>query len=246
METEWTAINVRTSMEGFYITVWGDLEHYHEAKLFLTDKANSFIKDVLHFEPKLLALQFELWVVGNFSAGIMHRVSNVHITVASAVKTCVLCYGLMCCTNNILQKNKLASKKIPMNYDNYEKRIVKIYAVAIDGWTYRNVCNPGKIGRCEHLISLLDALVTGKCSWIVLSEDALSEHITNNHKRQASGEQVYKACKAAHWHKVDSAKSAQMISDSDLEDGKEESLEASVDGGNTAQGDSSGMLCGPE
>ncbi|KAG1732304.1 hypothetical protein EDB19DRAFT_1609349, partial [Suillus lakei] len=35
--------------------------------------------------------------------------------------------------DNILQKNKLASKKIPMNYDNYEKRIVEIYAVAIDG-----------------------------------------------------------------------------------------------------------------
>ncbi|KAG1719985.1 hypothetical protein EDB19DRAFT_1599981, partial [Suillus lakei] len=72
---------------------------------------------------------------------------------------------------NILQKNKLASKKIPMNYNNYEKRIVEIYAVAIDGWTYgKSVCNPGKIGGCEHLISLLDVLVTGKCSWIVLSE----------------------------------------------------------------------------
>lgn len=48
------------------MAVRGDLEHYHEAKLFLTTKAKSFIKDVLHFEPKLLALKFESWVVGNF------------------------------------------------------------------------------------------------------------------------------------------------------------------------------------
>jgi len=42
------------------------VEHYHEAKVFLTAKAKSFIKDVLHFEPKLLALKFESWVVGDF------------------------------------------------------------------------------------------------------------------------------------------------------------------------------------
>ncbi|KAG1749256.1 hypothetical protein EDB19DRAFT_1904770 [Suillus lakei] len=237
MEKEWT-------MEGFYIAVRGDLEHYHEAKLFLTDKAKSLIKDVLHFEPKLLALKFESWVVGNFSTESAMSTSQ-RLPLSKLISLCR--QNIQDGLDNILQKNKLASKKIPINYDNYEKRIVEIYAVAIDGWTYgKSVCNPGKIGRREHLISLLDALVTGKCSWIVLSEDALSEHITNNHKHQASGEQVYKARKATCRHKVDSAKSAQMISDSNLEDGKEESLEVSVDGGNTAQGDSSGMLRGPE
>ncbi|KAG1745400.1 uncharacterized protein EDB91DRAFT_1269742 [Suillus paluster] len=219
MEKEWTAINARTSMEGFYIAVRGDLEHYHEAKLFLTAKAKSFIKDVLHFEPKLLALKFE-----------SHRVVDVHDTAASIVET-----------HNILQKNKLASKKIPMNYNNYEKRIVEVYAIAIDGWTYeKSVCNPGKIGRREHLIKLLDALVTGTCSWVTLNDDEVSERISNNCKHQASGEQVYKPRKAARRHKADSAKSAQIISDSNLEDGEEDnhneqdgsntnSLEGSVD-----------------
>lgn len=64
--TQWLAIHARTSVEGFYIAVRGDLEHYHEAKIFLTAKAKSFIKDVLHFEPKHLALKFESWAVGDF------------------------------------------------------------------------------------------------------------------------------------------------------------------------------------
>ncbi|KAG1724732.1 hypothetical protein EDB19DRAFT_1915398 [Suillus lakei] len=143
--TEWTAINVHTSMEGFYITVWGDLEHYHEAKLFLTDKANSFIKDVLHFEPKLLTLKFKSWVVGNFSTESAMSTSR-WLLLSKLVSLCR--QNIQDGLDNILQKNKLASKKIPMNYDNYEKRIVKIYAVAINGWTYRNVCNPGVDLHC--------------------------------------------------------------------------------------------------
>ncbi|KAG2361987.1 hypothetical protein BDR07DRAFT_1584621, partial [Suillus spraguei] len=180
-------------MEGFYIAVQGDLEHYHKAKLFLTDKAKSFIRDVLHFEPKLLALKFKPWVSA--------MSTSQWLLLSKLVSLCR--QNIQDGLDNILQKNKLASKKIPMNYDNYEKRVVEIYAVAIDGWTYgKSVCNPRKIGHCEHLISLLDALVTGKCSWIVLSEDALLERITNNHKHQASGEQVYKTRKAARRHKV--------------------------------------------
>jgi hypothetical protein len=74
---QWTAINAHTSIQGFYIAVWGDLEHFHEAKLFLTAKAKSFIKDVLHFKLKHLALKFETWVVGNFGARIISVVLEV-------------------------------------------------------------------------------------------------------------------------------------------------------------------------
>ncbi|KAG1853524.1 hypothetical protein F4604DRAFT_1548900, partial [Suillus subluteus] len=80
-------------------------EHFHEAKVFLTAKAKSFIKDVLHFEPKHLALKFDV----------------------------VLCYGLMRGADSILQENNLASKKVQMNYENYEKNIIEVYGVAING-----------------------------------------------------------------------------------------------------------------
>ncbi|KAG0692931.1 hypothetical protein DFH29DRAFT_1007900 [Suillus ampliporus] len=221
MEKEWTAINARTSMEGFYIAVRGDLEHYHEAKLFLTAKAKSFIKDVLHFEPKLLALKFESWVVGNFGAESSMSTTQ-RLPLSKLVSLCR--QNIQDGLDNILQKNELASKKIPMNYENYEKRIVEVY----------RCCNRRVDLREEY------ALVTGTCSWVALSDDEVSERISNNRKHQASGEQVYKPRKAARRHKADSAKSAQIISDSDLEDGEEDnhneqdgsntnSLEGSVD-----------------
>jgi len=143
--------------------------------------------------------------------------------------------------DNVLQKHNLASKKVQMNYDNYEKKIVEVYAVTIDGWTYgKSVCNPGKIGRREHLITLLDALVTGRCSWVMLSDDEVSERVNNNRKRQASGEQVYKPRKAIRQRKSDSAKSTQIIPDSDLEDSEEydDNEQSDMDGGadSTEQG----------
>ncbi|KAG0694999.1 hypothetical protein DFH29DRAFT_774054, partial [Suillus ampliporus] len=80
-----------------------------------------------------------------------------------------------------------------MNYDNYEKKIVEVYAVAINGWTYeKNICNPGKIGHRECLITLLNALVTNKCRWDMLTDEELSDRISDNHERQANGEKIYK------------------------------------------------------
>ncbi|KAG1880021.1 hypothetical protein F4604DRAFT_1922706 [Suillus subluteus] len=239
MEKEWTAINACTSVEGFYIAVRGDLEHFHEAKVFLTTKAKSFIKDVLHFEPKHLALKFESWVVGNFGEESSTSATK-QLPLPKIVSLCRK--NIQIGLDSILQENNLASKKVQMNYENYEKNIVEVYGVAINGWTYeKSVCNPGKIGRREHLIKLSDALVKGECSWAMLSEEELSERISNNRKRQTSGEQVYKSRKAARQHKVDSAKSAQIISDSDLEnregDNEQGSLEGSPnDTGTTEQG----------
>ncbi|KAG1852225.1 hypothetical protein F4604DRAFT_1538497, partial [Suillus subluteus] len=123
---QWSAINACTSVEGFYIAVQGDLEHYHEAKIFLTPKAKSFIKDVLHFEPKHLALKFESWVVGDFSTRslIHHFYISERRNGQHTFRIISMCYK---------QDHKLASRKVLMNYDNYEKKIVEVYAVAIDG-----------------------------------------------------------------------------------------------------------------
>lgn len=106
-----------------------------------------------------------------------------------------------------------------MNYDNYEKKIVEVYAVAIKGWTYeKNICNPGKIGRRECLITLLDALVTEKCRWDVLTDEELSDRISDNHKCQANGEKIYKPRKTRQPRAINSAKSAQTVCDTVSED----------------------------
>ena len=53
----------RTGVEGFYVAVRGSVEDYHEPKLFFSDKALQFVKDVLEIEPQQLALKFEAWCV---------------------------------------------------------------------------------------------------------------------------------------------------------------------------------------
>jgi hypothetical protein len=53
----------RTGVEGFYVAVRGSVEDYHEPKLFFSDKALRFVKDVLEIEPQQLALKFEAWCV---------------------------------------------------------------------------------------------------------------------------------------------------------------------------------------
>lgn len=53
----------RTGIEGFYMAVRGSVEDYHEPKLFFSDKALQFVKDVLGLEPQQLSLKFEAWCV---------------------------------------------------------------------------------------------------------------------------------------------------------------------------------------
>ena len=54
---------LRTGAEGFYIAVRGSIEDYHEPKLYFSDKALHFVKEVLEIEPQQLALKFEAWCV---------------------------------------------------------------------------------------------------------------------------------------------------------------------------------------
>ncbi|KAG2100425.1 uncharacterized protein F5147DRAFT_560080, partial [Suillus discolor] len=74
----------RTGFEGMYLAVRGDIEQYHEPKLFYTSKVASFIKDILGMEPKRFALKLESWV-----------------------------------------------KRVIMNYENYERKIVETYSIAL-------------------------------------------------------------------------------------------------------------------
>jgi hypothetical protein len=45
------------------MAVRGSVEDYTEPKLFFSEKALRFVKDVLQLEPKTLALKFEAWCV---------------------------------------------------------------------------------------------------------------------------------------------------------------------------------------
>ncbi|KAG2029843.1 hypothetical protein BDR03DRAFT_1017869 [Suillus americanus] len=93
--------------------------------------------------------------------------------------------------DKIVQKHKLSWKKIKMNYDNYEQKIVETYGIELDGWTYKVLQNPGKIGRQEDLITLLNALVNRQCQWVLLSEEELAACKESNRQREEQGKAVY-------------------------------------------------------
>jgi len=52
-----------TGVQGFYIAVRGSVEDYNEPKVYFSDKAVSFVKNVLKMEPQHLALRLESWAV---------------------------------------------------------------------------------------------------------------------------------------------------------------------------------------
>ncbi|KIJ62064.1 hypothetical protein HYDPIDRAFT_30616 [Hydnomerulius pinastri MD-312] len=120
MEKEWTALNTQTRIEGLYMVVHGDVEHYHKSKIFCTLKAVTFIKNILKFELKCFVLKLESWVVGDFesSATTNQQLSHTKLD------------GL----NHITQSKNLAPNKVQMKYDNYKKKIIEAYLVALHHW----------------------------------------------------------------------------------------------------------------
>ncbi|KAG1888654.1 hypothetical protein F4604DRAFT_1529405, partial [Suillus subluteus] len=114
---QWTSIQARTGLEGMYIAVQGDVEQYHEPKLFYTAKVRSFIKDVLGMEPKRFALKVESWVVGNFGK---QRTYNKHDLLNFHVDNIIL-----------PTLSHPPKKKVKMNYSNYEGKIVETYGIAL-------------------------------------------------------------------------------------------------------------------
>ncbi|KAG2108832.1 hypothetical protein BD769DRAFT_1332992, partial [Suillus cothurnatus] len=92
-----------------------------------------------------------------------------------------------------------------MNYENYEWKIVETYSIALETFPLGTVVNPGKIGRREDLVRLLDSLMDGSCEWVKLTDTELTERVKKNIERQARGEKVYKPRK--HRTNATSAKS---------------------------------------
>jgi hypothetical protein len=52
-----------TRLKGFYVAVRGSVEDHFVPKLFMTPKAEIFIKTVLGLEPNHLTLCLEAWTI---------------------------------------------------------------------------------------------------------------------------------------------------------------------------------------
>jgi hypothetical protein len=88
-----------------------------------------------------------------------------------------------------------------MNYDNYEKKIVERYGIALKRWPSGHICNPGKLGGHEDVTKLLQALQSGSCQWTKLTDDELEKWMQRNLECEGAGEQVYNASQEENLHR---------------------------------------------
>jgi hypothetical protein len=88
--------------------------------------------------------------------------------------------------------NPVLEKRVVMNYENYEQKIVETYSITLKTFPLGTVVNPGKIGHHEDLVQLLNSLMDGSCEWVKLTDTELTEHVKKNIGHQAHSEKVYK------------------------------------------------------
>jgi hypothetical protein len=71
--------------------------------------------------------------------------------------------------DEILHEHKLTTVSQPMNYVNYEGKIVERFGVALGGWpTKHQVCNLNKLGGWQEVSELLTALQSKDVSGFAL------------------------------------------------------------------------------
>ena len=63
-----------------------------------------------------------------------------------------------------------------MHYSDYKEKIVQCYGVELIGWTYKKLVNPSELSSSlPGLCQLLDAINTGSCKLIKLTQTQLKE-----------------------------------------------------------------------
>lgn len=101
-----------------------------------------------------------------------------------------------------------------MNYVNYEGKIVQEFGVELQGWPCDGeVMAPRGLDR-PNLDALCDALVEGKCRWVILTPNAVKARARANQQRAAAGEAMYVARSAP--KKTKEAKKAKHPAHGDL------------------------------
>ncbi|KAG2090930.1 hypothetical protein BD769DRAFT_1395678 [Suillus cothurnatus] len=172
--------------EGFYIAVRGGIEDLSEPKVFFTQKAEKFIKDILHMEPWHLGLKLESYVISGLDEGVTPNcqrplnkiISECHTFIQDALKSILLKKNIKC--------------SVKMNYTNYECKIVERHGVELVNWPLSGpVRNPSKVSGRNEVEKLWGALDKGTCHWVNLSDDDHKAQMQLNRERHTRGELVY-------------------------------------------------------
>ena len=80
------------------------------------------------------------------------------------------------------------SKVADMNYDNYEEKVIQRLKVKLVGWPFEKVVSPAKLYTIGELRTLRDALKSGACAWVWLSNQELKFHADDMVVRRKGGD----------------------------------------------------------
>ena len=75
-----------------------------------------------------------------------------------------------------------------MHYIDYEEKVVQRYGVELIGWTYEKLVNPSELSTSlPGLRQLLEAINTGSCKFIKLTQDQLKQRREEHQKAIENG-----------------------------------------------------------
>ncbi|TFK61888.1 hypothetical protein BDN72DRAFT_863267 [Pluteus cervinus] len=203
-----------TGLEMMVIAVRGQYRDINKPEIYCTSRMEDFTEDVLGMTVEELALKGDGYVVSGL------RLTNKPVAELSRKILVSKCRthiqkGLQ----TIVDSTRTAStkRKVIMNYDNYERRIVETYSIALVGWPFDRITNPGSINAQAEVALLACALDAKKCKWVKLSPKELSARKKKNQARQVRHGDVYKARKQT----AKATRSVETIQDSDEEEEQE-------------------------
>ncbi|KAG2100524.1 hypothetical protein BD769DRAFT_1393946 [Suillus cothurnatus] len=171
---------------GIYATVLmvrGHVNNQIQSTWIATDNASEFWEDRMEVALDDVAHQFEEWACIQ-KKNIFAR--EDHASLQRQVTTL------------ILSRLRRATGKmdITMNYQNYNKSIILIYGIKLDGWPIGlPFLAPSHMHTIVEVHTLRDALKTGTCQWKKLTRRELEDFHKDIKKREEAGEVVGTVCK---------------------------------------------------
>jgi hypothetical protein len=102
-----------------------------------------------------------------------------------------------------------------MEFLHYEKKIVEAKGIIIEGWTYYKFVSPSDFKKIADIKELYDAVRSGNCKAVQLSQADWQARIASNKLRAAQGEAVYAPERQASKKRKASAEEEEEEEDSD-------------------------------
>ncbi|KAI0310485.1 hypothetical protein OF83DRAFT_869599 [Amylostereum chailletii] len=160
IECDIGAATLRDQCEAICIAVKSNPFHHQAPALIMSERVKGWLRLVYNTTPSQMAMSFEAYVCSGVDDGSGSRGKK---SMNEDVKFCRLI--IQDSFNDILHRHGkvLPSQSVPMNYNNYEGRIVEVYHIELQGWPVSGgVVNPGDLKR-DQLTKLVKALEDETC-----------------------------------------------------------------------------------